>query len=170
MTHLLLDINNPYVLDDYLVLDFHELSTSTLVKLASDEETSGDTLKWIFEHSSDYLVIYTLAKNKNTPSYILGKIVLNDCSSILESLESNPSTPYVALAILSYSENECIRIAVANNPSSTEDIMSRLSEDVSFFVRLGAAEHKNTPWYMKLNLLDEYYNFRNKTLDVLAED
>lgn len=132
--------------------------------IASNENTSVETLRQL---AGSYFTVHThasLCSNKNTPVDILQDFVRHDYSKIRKALAGNCNITASMVDILSIDDDDDVRLVLASNPATSPIVLERLSKDRCSFVQASVAANPNCPELVKKKL----YNDAKRILDALG--
>ena len=172
---------------DLFVQATNSCDVKVLAELAKNPQTPARRLEEIYKYSQTlnergvvsrqpYRILYSLARNQNTPSWILMKLAERSESSIRLAAGTNPNTPVEILGKLVTDQDNLVRTWLSTNPKATKEILLQLKsdkdplvqknattewkrhgfsddEDPSYFSRL-ADSPPGTSGYMKKTALD----------------
>lgn len=170
LTKVLLKIQRTMrVSNDKLFLRLADAEWMPRYKLAESIETAPDVLASLADDEQS-LVREQVAKNINTPSYILEILAQgNNDHNIKTAAGNNPNTPEAVLRNMVETESSLVLLGVASNKSLPEDILMVLLAHKRKIIRIGVVQHSNMPVDM-LNMLakssDRWIRFsvaKNKT-------
>ena len=135
---------------DLFVQATNSCDVKVLAELAKNPQTPPSRLEEIYKYSqtlSDrgmvsrqpYRILYSLARNQNTPSWILVKLAGRSESSIRMAVGMNPNTPVEILGKLVTDQDNLVRTWLSTNPKTTKEALLQLQSDKDPLVRNYAA-------------------------------
>jgi len=141
---------NPSRQQDLYVQATNSCDVKVLAELAKNPQTPPSRLEEIYQFSQTldekgevsrqpYRILYSLAQNHNTPSWILVKLAGRSESSIRLVAGTNPNTPVVILGKLVTDQDNLVRTWLSTNPKTTKEVLLQLQSDKDPLVRNYAA-------------------------------
>ena len=129
----------------------------TFHSVALNRNASPKVLSKLLEATIDDHTQQNIAKNPNASSKNLSFIIRESYPQRIVTLKHtacHPNTPSTHLESFAKDKNEYIRGAVASNPKAPPHLLSHLSTDTDFFVRLNTAANTSTPKEALLRLCE----------------
>jgi len=111
--------------------------------LARNPNTPSDYLSKLIQHVDIWTVIAS-ASNPNLPISSIEALSKHEDEKVRSAVASNPSAPWALLEFLSKDEVD-IREKVASNPNTRIDVLEKLAKDKYNRVRAGVAANPSTP-------------------------
>ena len=79
-------------------------------------------------NDEDEWVLPTVAKNRNTPDFVLRRLAKSRFTSVLVQLAQNPSTPSDALTELAQNDDTAILMSIYNHPNLPQEALDITSK------------------------------------------
>ena len=96
----------------------------------------------------DYGVVVNVARNPNTPIYVLEKLIDHDNTLVRKSIACRKDIPIDMLIKLSDDDNNTVRWVVASNPNTPVNLIVEFSNSREQGARRSVARNPSTPTYV----------------------
>ena len=130
------------VLEELDKSDVTKLSLEEKKKLASDNNTSPETLT-LLASDEHHDVLYWVARNPNTTPETLTFLAKDKYFWTRRGIASNPNTPPETLTLLASDEDHVVCWEVAQNPNTPSETLTHLASDKDGWVRKNAKQNPN---------------------------
>ncbi len=137
---------NPSRQQDLYVQAMNSCDVKMLAELAKNSQTPVGRLEEMYQFCQSlnerglvsrrpYDILFALARNRGTPSWILVKLAERSESSIRLAVGINPNTPVAILEKLMTDHDNLVRTWLSTNPKTTKEILLQLKSDKDSLVR-----------------------------------